>query len=331
MLRRILLLLGETPFSISARQYGLRMARIAKAEISGFSGIDLTYIESAMPGRVGAGAYAARLEESLKKQAGDAGQRLREQFEAECQEEGVPSEFLSFEGDPIEALSSAAETHDLLISGHDTAFRGNVREQLSEVLSRLLLVTPRPMIVCPDELSPLGDILVAYDGSFAAVRAVQMFALFGVAHDRLIQIVSIDSDAGLASQRAGRAAKYVRTHGYQVNENPDCFERAARAGVEVRNCKPTNQNGDHGRLRASWPSRASVRLDNKRSCRKSPVRAVPLPLNWSICDRTQLCGTIHPKNVTSMQWRIYPGADANVGELWCAHLHTRVCQRDHTP
>ncbi|MGZ5916313.1 MAG: hypothetical protein ACXWJ4_03170 [Methyloceanibacter sp.] len=39
-------------------------------------------------------------------------------------------------------------------------------------------------------------------------------------HDRLIQIVSIDSDAGLASQRAGRAAKYVRTHGYQVNEIP---------------------------------------------------------------------------------------------------------------
>lgn len=220
MLRRILLLLGETPSSISARQYGLRMARTAKAEISGFSGIDLTYIESAMPGRVGAGAYAARLEESLKKQAGDAGQRLREQFEAECQEEGVPSELLSFEGDPIEALSSAAETHDLLISGHDTAFRGNVREQLSEVLSRLLLVTPRPIIVCPDELSPVGDILVAYDGSFAAVRAVQMFALFGVAHDRLIQIVSIDSDAGLASQRAGRAAKYVRTHGYQVNEIP---------------------------------------------------------------------------------------------------------------
>ncbi|MGZ5127486.1 MAG: universal stress protein [Burkholderiales bacterium] len=189
------------------------------ARTAGFSGIDLTYIESAMPGRVGAGAYAARLEESLKKQAGDAGQRLREQFEAECQEEGVPSEFLSFEGDPIEALSSAAETHDLLISGHDTAFRGNVRE-LSEVLSRFLLVTPRPMIVCPDELSPVGDILVAYDGSFAAVRAVQMFALFGVVHDRLIQIVSIDSDAGLASQRAGRAAKYVRTHGYQVNEIP---------------------------------------------------------------------------------------------------------------
>ena len=143
-----------------------------------------------------------------------------ERFEAECQQEGAPSELLSFEGDPIEALCSAAETHDLLISGHDTAFRGNVREQLSEVISRLLFATPRPMIVCPDELSPAGDILVAYDGSFAAVRALQMFVLFGVARDRLIQIVSIDSDARLASQRAGRAANYLRTHGYQVNEIP---------------------------------------------------------------------------------------------------------------
>ena len=29
-------------------------------------------------------------------------------------------------------------------------------------------------------------------------------------------------------------------------------------------------------------------------------------------DRTQLCETIHAKNVTSTQWRIYPGADAHL-------------------
>jgi hypothetical protein len=74
VLRRILLLLGETPSSISARKYGLKMARIAKAEISGFSGIDLTYVESAMPGRVGAGGRVRGSARGEPEEAGrDAG------------------------------------------------------------------------------------------------------------------------------------------------------------------------------------------------------------------------------------------------------------------
>jgi nucleotide-binding universal stress UspA family protein len=105
-------------------------------------------------------------------------------------------------------------------TGHDTAFRGNVREQLSEIIANLLLITPRPMIVCPDELSPTSDILIAYDGSFTATRAVQLFALFRIVLDRLIQVVSIDSSMELASLRTARAAKYLRAHGYQVKEIP---------------------------------------------------------------------------------------------------------------
>jgi hypothetical protein len=81
MLRRILILLGETPSSVSARQYALRLARSTGAELAGLSGIDLPYIETLMPGRVGATAYKAKLEERLKKQADEQRVRLREVFE----------------------------------------------------------------------------------------------------------------------------------------------------------------------------------------------------------------------------------------------------------
>ena len=45
MLRRILVLLGETPSSLSARQYALRLAQGVQAEVAGFAGIDSLYIE----------------------------------------------------------------------------------------------------------------------------------------------------------------------------------------------------------------------------------------------------------------------------------------------
>lgn len=67
-----------------------------------------------------------------------------------------------------------------MITGHDTVFCGNAHEQLSDVLAKLLLITPRTEIVCPDDISVADDILIAYDGSVPAMRGVQMFTLLGI-------------------------------------------------------------------------------------------------------------------------------------------------------
>lgn len=180
MLKRILVLLSETSSSVSARQYAFRLAQSIEAGIAGLAGVDLTYIEAPMLGGIGTSAYKVRLEEQLKKQAADARQRLHETFELECKDHNLPFEWLSFEGDPIEALYLATETRDLVIAGHDTAFCGNVHEQFSEVLAKLLLVTPSPVIICADEFSGAEEIMIAYDGSVPAMRAVQIFALLGM-------------------------------------------------------------------------------------------------------------------------------------------------------
>lgn len=97
-----------------------------------------------MPGGIGTTAYKVKLEEHLKKKAADLRSRLHEAYEQQCKSHRVPFEWLAFEGDPIGALYLATETRDLVITGHDTAFRGNIRERLSETLAKLLLVTPRP-------------------------------------------------------------------------------------------------------------------------------------------------------------------------------------------
>jgi nucleotide-binding universal stress UspA family protein len=220
MLRRILILLGETPSSASSRQYALRLSQKTGAELAGLSGIDLPYIEALMPGRIGATAYKAKLEERLKKQANEQRVRLHEVFVADCRFHGLVFDWLSFEGDPMEALSLAAETCDLLITGHDTSFRGEAREQLSEILGKLLLITPRPIVVCPDEPIATDQVLVAYDGSLPSMRTLQMFALLGLGRGQNIQVVSIDAHPELAAKRAANAANYLRMHSHQVDTSP---------------------------------------------------------------------------------------------------------------
>lgn len=220
MLKRILVLLGETSSSASARQYAFRLAQTTKAEVAGLAGVDLTYIDAPMPGAIGTTAYKVRLEEQLKKQADDARQRLHDIFELECRAQRVPFEWLSFNGDPIGEILLAAEIRDLVITGHDTTFRGKAHEQLSEILAKLLLMTPRPVIICPDEISTAAEILIAYDGSVAAMRAVQMFALLGVGQGKRLHVTSIDASQELAGRRADAAATYLRSHGYEIEANP---------------------------------------------------------------------------------------------------------------
>lgn len=216
----ILLLLGETTSSVSARAYAEALAQKTGAQLAGLAGIDLSFIEARMPGAIGGTAYKVRLEEQLRKQADDVRQRVRDAYERECAAHNVAFEWLSFEGDPIKTIKMAAETRDLIITGYDTAFHGNIGDQLPEMISTLLLMTPRPLIFCPDALPSGDDIMVAYDGSLPCMRAIQLFALLRLWQESRIHVTSIDTNRELAETRTALAAIYLRKHGYHVEENP---------------------------------------------------------------------------------------------------------------
>jgi nucleotide-binding universal stress UspA family protein len=216
----ILLLLGETNSSVNARTYAQALAQKTRASLAGLAGIDLSFIKARMPGTVGGISYKLKLEEQLRKEAFDVRQRVREMHERECKAHKLTFELLSFEGDAITAIMAAAETRDVIITGHDTAFHGNLRETLPEMISQLVLMTPRPVLVCPDKLPNGHDVLIASDGSLPCTRAIQLFALLGLWKERRIHVTSIDANRDLAARRAESSAVYLRKHGYQVEEYP---------------------------------------------------------------------------------------------------------------
>ena len=216
MLKRILLLLDDTPASLVARRYATDLAKAMDAEVAGFAGVDLVSIETPMAGGVGTSAYKFQLEEQLKKQAEDIRNQQHDTYEQECKAQGLTFEWFAFEGDPVGSLNLAAETCDLIITGHDTGFQGNAHERFAEALAKMLMMTPRPMLVCGDELSAAQSVLVAYDGSLPAMRALQMFTLLGLGRGQTIHLTSIDADKEFAARRINGACRYLRSHGYEV-------------------------------------------------------------------------------------------------------------------
>ncbi|MCA1410672.1 universal stress protein [Bradyrhizobium sp. NBAIM20] len=209
---RILLLLGETESSLSAREFAFDLARPGGLSVSGLSGIDLSSLTVPMIGGIGASAYQAKLEETRGRQARENNARLHASYAEACDARGVEFSWLSFEGDPAEAFRVASETRDLIVTGHDTTFSVDRAASLPELLSNLLLLSPRPVVVCGDEYRRPRDVLVAYDGSLPAMRALQMYALLGLWREARVHVTSIAAELQLATRRAHAAADFLRSH-----------------------------------------------------------------------------------------------------------------------
>ena len=220
MTNRILILLDDTTSSKVARQYALQLARSTNAELVGLAGVDVEYIESTMPGRAGVASYKASLEATLKNQTRVINLQLRGDFERECIVNNIAFEWHSFEGEPVGAICSAAVRCDLVITGHDTAFRGKINEQLSDMITELLVLCPRPIIICPDVLSGSDQVLIAYDDSPPAMRAIQVFTLLGMKNSEPRHVMTINASYEEAARQTARVADYLHLHGYQVKENP---------------------------------------------------------------------------------------------------------------
>jgi len=220
MLKRILLLLGESASCQAARNYAFALARASGAGLAGLAGIDLAALEVPTLGRAGAGALKVRLEADLRAQADQLQHRLRTCYESDCAAHGVDFEWLAFEGEPALALHEAVETRDLVVTGHDAGFHPGAEVPLPDLLAHLLSLTPRPVVVCGEEPPAGDDVLVGYDASVPAMRALQMFALIGIGRGRNVKVVSVDASQEEAARRAGGAVGFLANHGYAAEAVP---------------------------------------------------------------------------------------------------------------
>lgn len=225
MIANLLLLLGESAAGMAAATYARRLALAQGAAITSLAGIDLSFIETPMLGTIGAAAYHARMESGLRTRAEAAQATLTAAFAADCARDGIALRPLTFEGDPATEAAAAGATCDLMIAGHDVTFRGTGSERNSDTLGALLQATPRPVVVCPDAVPPEGAVLVAYDGSLPAMRALQLFVLLGCWQGRPVTVLSVEAEADAAARVADDAAAFLQLHGYQVTT------RAVTSGV----------------------------------------------------------------------------------------------------
>jgi len=218
MITRILLGLDATASSTMAADLAFELAATHGAALEALAVIDTPFITRPMAVGIGGAAHKVATETAELRQAHAGASEILERVQAAARARGLACTTRTEEGDPPDVLSAAAVASDLIVLGHDAAFWGKEATAIAPAVQGLLAHNPRPVLVAPSTPLPGSRVLVAFDGSLAASRALHMAALLGIGTGRHIVVLSIGEAEAEATRRAEAAAKLLRAHGADVED-----------------------------------------------------------------------------------------------------------------
>lgn len=220
MLRSILVALDDTPGATAARDAAIALARRSGAALSLATVLDRPHsrdAEEAVP--VGGSAFAEHRNAILAARLEAEAAALLAAATTACGD--LPHAVLTLEDAPEPALLQAGARNDLIVLGRDSTLgREEAEDGLAPVIEGLLKDGPRPLLVVPPGAPELGQVLVGYDGSLPAQRALQSFALLGLAEGDAVKLLAASPDRAEAGRLAAEGAAYLRHHGLTVTEWP---------------------------------------------------------------------------------------------------------------
>ncbi len=144
-------------------------------------------------------------------------EQLLEGFAKRCAEAGAPHEEVKAVGSAHEMIEGEAQAADMILLARGAQFRFTATgDEGEETLKKILKHTARPIVVVPARPAPAGAVVIAYDGSLQAARALAAVEATGLAGIGPVHIVGVaDTSTYDATQHVERARRFLRRHGIE--------------------------------------------------------------------------------------------------------------------
>lgn len=242
MPRTILVGLDGSPYSQRAVDLGLRLASQHKAMLVGLGIIDQATICKRELIPLGGDAFKDHNQDALLVEARRKADQLLGNFSLRCAEAQVSCKVLEEMGLPSTEIIEEAQRYDLILLGQQTYFHYPDQHWPDETLAQVVKQSPRPVLMVPDPLPEGNAIVVAYDGSLQAARALQAFEASNLWQGNDVHVVCIQETHGAAMRHAERALDYLafhdvkaQRHALTTSETPAAviLQLAARIGAGV--------------------------------------------------------------------------------------------------
>jgi len=211
MLRSILIGLDGSSDCEAAVELGLAWAKEHDALAVGLSVVDESGIIVSAQASFASG-YRHPITEPLIDTARLRCRLILDQFSERCHQHRVHGKTLNETGTPYVQLLEEAQRCDIIVLGQKTHFDYGWKDQADETLGRVLKDSPRPVVAVPQAAVNGQAVVVAYDGSLQASRALYAFEASGLARSRTVYVVSVAPIHAEATRHANRAVEFLRNH-----------------------------------------------------------------------------------------------------------------------
>lgn len=213
MVKTILVGLDGLPHSEAALRWSVRQARRANAMLIGIGIVDEPEILQPALVPMGASYYQHHSTEAKVMNAHRHVVRVLDHFTRYCAEADVACKPLEGIGRPQDEILREVQRCDLVALGRRTTFGADWGEDWSHTLRAVVRDCPRPVVaVSATDVGP-GPVLVAYDGSPQAARALYGFAESQIESSMPIYVVTLGPNRINAGKTAHRAIEYLDAHG----------------------------------------------------------------------------------------------------------------------
>ena len=219
MSKRIVVGLDGSPYAHRALDMAMRRAKVYDGTIIGVAVIDRPSIEQLAAGaQPGAFQMSESAVSSLLNDAKQHAERLIAEFRISCDAHDVQHEDIIYTGTPYEGLTQEGQTADMIITGVRTFFHYPTREGPGDTLEQLLKDPVCPVLAVPDDGDLPRNVVIAYDGSRGAARALQAYAHVtpDIPDIYPVTLLCIAADYDKNKFHLEKASRYLRAHGIEA-------------------------------------------------------------------------------------------------------------------
>ena len=214
---KILLGLDGSPHAQAAIEYACQLAVAHNATITGAAIIDLPGIKSASgPVPIGGAHYDVHLEEQQLHETEEKAKAILDDFARICDARKINAILHADTGSPVAELVEESKFHDFIVIGKQTSFEYNANETYG-TLQRVLRNGLIPVLAVPDSMQEIKKVLVAYDNSVPASKAVHMFLLLGIWNACDITLLTVNDDADAGEQVLNNLQEFFESYGIKPN------------------------------------------------------------------------------------------------------------------
>jgi nucleotide-binding universal stress UspA family protein len=216
MIKRILVALSGTPYTASAIQHALQLARTHDASVTGVTAFDTERLSDVGPIPIGGGSAAHHLAEHRITLTAERIEEVIVEFEQKAKDAGVDVSVHRETGDALDELASLWRYHDLTVFGLRGLFEYGVVHNPDDLIIKMMTRGVRPIITVAEQHRTIGRVLIAYNGSMESAKAMKRYMQMQLWPGAHVKVACFGFDDDKAGPLLADAEAYCAAHGVKI-------------------------------------------------------------------------------------------------------------------